>query len=126
MALIDLPTLDGNTMQVEAKSVFRITRQFHPGGTPDFTRVDMPGDSQLCRGSISDIATRVRSGGANLIQVTAPDGTMIFLSVAAITDVRSSDPAIDPAEAKSIIVVGGKRQDVREPKPTIDAAMTVA
>jgi hypothetical protein len=126
MALIDLPTLDGNSMQVEAKSVFRITRQYHPVGAPDFTRVDMPADSQLCRGSAAELATLVRGGDAKLIQVTAPDGSEIFLNVAAITDVRPSDPANDPAEAKSVIIVGGKMQAVRETTPVIDAAMATA
>ena len=126
MALIDLPTLNGTSRKVEATSIVRITRQFHPTGCPDYTRVDMPGDSQLCSGRIPEIATLARGGGATLVELTAPDGTRIFLNASAITDVRSSDPASDPAEAKSVIIVGGRRQAVQEDKAAIDGAVAAA
>ena len=99
MAFVDIPTLNGGHVHVAADSVYRITRSIQGGDGSTFTRVDFGGEFQLTQMSADEVARLLASAGAKLAQLTAPDGTEVFLSVGAVTAVRAADPHIDPPGA---------------------------
>jgi hypothetical protein len=53
------------------------------------------------------------NAGARFVELTAAEGTQIFLSVQAIIAVRDSDAHSDPPGAHAVVNVAGHRQAVR-------------
>jgi hypothetical protein len=114
MAFIDIPTLNGGLVHISASSVYRISRGIRGASSPDLTRIDLGEECQLTRMPAPDVANLLRHAGAELIELTAPDGTNIFLGVPAITSVRDADPHQDPPGAYAVVAVSGHRQAVNE------------
>jgi hypothetical protein len=114
MAFIDIPTLNGGLVHISASSVYRVTRGIQGSSSADLTRVDFGTEFQLTRMPAADVANLLRQAGAQLIELTAPDSTNIFLSVPAITSVRDADPHQDPPGAHAVVTVSGHRQAVQE------------
>jgi hypothetical protein len=114
MTFVDVPTLNGGQVHVSASSVYRISRGIQDGGGADLTRIDFDDEYPLTRMAAADVAKLLRDAGATLIELTAPDGTNIFLSVSAITSVRDADPHFDPPGAHAVVTVSGHRQAVRQ------------
>jgi hypothetical protein len=113
MTFVDVPTPNGGQVHVSASSVYRISRGMDAGGV-DLTRIDFDDEYPLTRMAAADVAKLLRDAGATLIELTAPDGTNIFLSVSAITSVRDADPHRDPPGAHAVVTVSGHRQAVRQ------------
>jgi hypothetical protein len=124
MAFVDIPTLNGGQVHVAADSVYRITRGI--GADSSLTRVEFGSDMQLTRLAEGDVANLLRKAGAKLIEVTAPDGTGVFLSVGAISAIRDADPHMDPPEAHAVITVGGHRQAVRQTQADVKMLLSAA
>jgi hypothetical protein len=114
MTFVDTPTLNGGQVHVSASSVYRISRGKQDAGGVDLTRIDFGDEYQLTRVATADVAKLLRNAGATLIELTAPDGANIFLSVSAITSVRDADPHRDPPGAHAVVTVSGHRQAVRQ------------
>lgn len=109
---IDIPTLDGGQVHVAAGSVYRVTRGV--GEDASLTRVDFGSELKLTRMPATDIVNLLRKAGAKLIELTAPDGTEVYVNPAVITTVRDADPHMDPPNAHTVISVAGHRQAVRQ------------
>jgi hypothetical protein len=114
MAFVNIPTLNGGQVHISADSVYRVTRGIQQAGGADLTRVDFGDEYQLTRMAGADVAKLLGDAGATLIELTAPDGTNIFLSVAAIDSFRDADPHLDPPGAHAAVTVSGYRQAVRQ------------
>jgi hypothetical protein len=114
MIFVDIPTLNGGQVYISASSVYRISRGIQEAGGIDLTRIDFGDEYQLTRMAGADVAKLLRDSGTALIELTAPDGTNIFLSVSAITSVRDADPHQDPPGAQAVVTVSGRRQAVRQ------------
>jgi hypothetical protein len=114
MTFVDIPTLNGGQVHISASCVYRVSRGIQDAGGVDLTRIDFDDEYQLTRMADADVAKLLRDAGATLIELTAPDGTNIFLSVPAITSVRDADPHRDPPGAHAVVTVCGRRQAVRQ------------
>ncbi len=126
MAFVDIPTLDGSPLHLQAGAVYRITRS-----TPDdqgsvFTKVDYAGAYQLTREDAASIAALLKGAGAKLGAFTAPDGTPLYLAVGAITVVGPSDPNDDPPGSQAVVTVAGHHQAVAETEAQVEAIMNAA
>jgi hypothetical protein len=126
MAFVDIPTLNGGQVHISAGSVYRVTRGIQEAGGADLTRVDFGDEYQLSRMAAADVAKLLRDAAATLIELTAPDGTNIFLGVPAITSVRDADPHLDPPGAHAAVTVSGHRQAVRETQEQVQQILAAA
>jgi hypothetical protein len=124
MAFVDIPTLNGGQVLVSAGSVYRITRGVRDPFAGGLTRVEFGAEDQLTGLAASAVADLLRDAGANLVELTAADGTKIFLSVAAIIAVRDSDAHSDPPGARAVVNVAGHRQVVRQTRQQVQEALT--
>jgi hypothetical protein len=107
MTFVDIPTLNGGQVHVATDSVYRVTRGI--GTDAPLTLVEFGSEFQLTPIPEIDLVMLLRNEGAKLIEVTAPDGTEIFLSSPAITAIRDADPHIDHPQARAAITVTGHR-----------------
>jgi hypothetical protein len=125
MAFVNIPTLNGGQVHISADSVYRVTRGIQEAGGVDLTRIDFGDEYQLTRMAAADVAKLLRDGGAKLIELTAPDGTNIFLTVPAIISVRDADPHLDPPGAHAVLTVSGHRQAVRQTQEQVQQILAV-
>jgi hypothetical protein len=114
MAFVDIPTLNGGHVDVAAGSVYRLTHGVPGGNGVTLTRVEFGGEFQLTQMLAKDVAQILNNAGAKLVELTAPDGTEVFLSVSAVTAVRAADPHSDPPGANAVVTVAGHRQAVQQ------------
>jgi hypothetical protein len=119
MTFVDIPTLSGGQVHISASSVYRISRGIQAAGGVDLTRIDFGDEYQLTRMAAAEVAKLLRDAGTTLIELTAPDGTNIFLSVSAITSVRDADPHQDPPGAHALVTVSSHRQAVRQTREQV-------
>lgn len=112
MAFVDITATDGETVHVNAGSVFRIIDG--AGGPPGSTRVDFGGEHLFTAMGIRDVAHLLTGPGVKLIEFAAPDMTPLFMSAAAITAVRAADRFLDPPGANAVVTVSGQRQSVHQ------------
>ena len=73
MAFVDIPTLNGGTVHVNAASVFRVTRGIADAAA--LTRVDFGTEHQLTQIGIREVAQSLEGAGAKLAEFAAPDAT---------------------------------------------------
>jgi hypothetical protein len=121
LAFVEIPTLSGGQVLVSAGGVYRITRGIQGAGA--LTRVEFGAEDQLTGLAASAVADLLRNAGANFIELTAADGTQIFLSVPAIIAVRDSDAHSDPPGARAVVNVAGHRQAVRQTRQQVQQAL---
>jgi hypothetical protein len=76
--------------------------------------------------SADEVARRLASAGAKLAQLTAPDGTEVFLSVGAVTAVRAADPHIDPPGANAVLTVADHRQAVQQTQEQVEQRLAAS
>ena len=123
MSFIDIPTLGGGHVHAAVDSVYRITRSLQGDGSA-LTRVEFAGEIQLSQMPVANVAQLLVNAGAKLVDLTAPDGSEIFLAAGAITAVRAADPHIDPPGANAVVTVSGQRQAVRQTQQQVEQALS--
>ncbi len=124
MTFIDIPTLGGGHVHVAVDSVYRITRSLQGDGGSALSRVEFAGEFQLSQTPVATVAQLLINAGAKLVELTAPDGSEVFLAAGAITAVRASDPHIDPPGANAVVTVSGQRQAVRQTQQQVEQALS--
>lgn len=123
MAFIDIPTLDKRALLVSADSVSRVTRGIEAEGAGGLTRIDIGGNPHLTPMSAVDVVHLLRTARATMIELSAADGTQIFLAVGAIASVEDADAVRDPPNARSALMVAGRRQVVQQTRAEVKEAL---
>jgi hypothetical protein len=126
MAFVDIPTLGGSHVHVAAGSVYRLTRSTQSGGGTTLTLVEFGDEFQLTQTPGADVARLLTDAGAKFVELTAPDGTEVFLSVSGVTAVRGADVHTDPPGANAVVTVSGHRQAVRQTQTQIEQRLSAA
>jgi kumamolisin len=116
--LFPLAGLDGSEVLIAPGSIFRI-RPSISGDEPGATSAEYGSDRLFTNESVNSLLARI-GPAERFVKLTARGGTPVWLAADAVSMVRE---ALAPDAPGTEITIGGRRQDVTETVPEVEAAL---
>ena len=128
MALFEVTLLDGSTLHIEAKAVFRIALS---PLDPSHTEINFPPQGVLTSASPAEVVALASAAGAafdSFHRPTGPDAAIgldeVTIGKATVVTVRPAQPALDPPGSAAVIIGPGHLlQAVTEDYATVIATL---
>jgi hypothetical protein len=122
--IINVPTLDGSSVvYIVAPAVSRVllAPPDATGAAP--TQIDIGGTLRLTNQPVAQVAAALTAAGVKLVQLTALNGASVSINAASVSTIRSPTAGEYPADAKSVVSVGGHNEAFKEAPAAIMAML---